>query len=99
MIAGKSVSAWYSIGFVSFGEAVQEGENVFWSDLVDGSITEFLDIAFNDGLVGSHRIFFEWVSWQSIQLLAALDSFMAFLLGLILLEAKKYAAVRMEECS
>jgi hypothetical protein len=41
-----------------------------------------MDKPFDDGLVGSHRIFFEWVLWQSIQILAALESFMATLLGL-----------------
>ncbi len=46
------------VGFVSFGEAVQEGEDVFWRDLVDRSITKFTDVPLDDGLVGSHRIFF-----------------------------------------
>jgi hypothetical protein len=46
------------VGFVSFGEAVQEGEDLFRGDLVDGSITEFLDKPLDDGPVGSHRIFF-----------------------------------------
>ena len=46
------------VGFVSFGEAVQKGEDVFRGDLVDGAITEFFDIPFDDCLVGSHRIFF-----------------------------------------
>jgi hypothetical protein len=48
----------FGVGFVAFGEAVQEGEDVFRGDLVDGSITEFFDIPFDDGPVGSHRIFF-----------------------------------------
>jgi hypothetical protein len=48
----------FGVGFVSLGEAVQEGEDVFWRGLVDRSITKFFDIPFDDGLVGSHRIFF-----------------------------------------
>ena len=48
----------FGVGFVSLGEAIQEGEDVFWRDLVDGSITEFSDIPLDDCLVGSHRIFF-----------------------------------------
>ena len=46
------------VGFAAFGEPVQKSEHVFWGDLFDGSFTEFFDIAFNDGPVGSHRIFF-----------------------------------------
>ena len=53
---GKTDS--FGVGFVSFGEAVQEGEDLFRGDLVDGSITEFIDIPLDDGPVGSHRIFF-----------------------------------------
>jgi hypothetical protein len=34
---------------VAVGKAVQESENVFNCDLVDGSITEFFDIPLNDG--------------------------------------------------
>ena len=45
-------------GFVSLGEAVQEGEDVFWRDLIDRSITKFPDVPLDDGLVGSHRIIF-----------------------------------------
>ena len=48
----------FGVGFVSLGEAVQEGKDVFRGDMVDRSITEFLDIPLDDGLVGSHRIFF-----------------------------------------
>ena len=48
----------FGVGFVSLGEAVQESEDVFRGDLVDGSITEFPDIPLDDGPVGSHRIFF-----------------------------------------
>jgi hypothetical protein len=48
----------FGVGFVSLGEAVQEGEDVFWRDLVDRSITKFPDVPLDDGLVGSHRIFF-----------------------------------------
>ena len=33
-------------------------QGLFPGDLFDGSITELPDIAFNDGPVGSHRIFF-----------------------------------------
>ena len=46
------------VGFVSLGEAVQKGEDVFRGDLLDGSIIEFFDIPLDDGPVGSHRIFF-----------------------------------------
>jgi hypothetical protein len=44
-----------SVGLVAFGEAVQECEDVFRGDLVDGSITEFFDIPLDDGPVVSHR--------------------------------------------
>ncbi len=46
------------VGFVAFGEAVQESEDVFRGNLVDGSITEFFDVALDDSPVGSDRIFF-----------------------------------------
>ena len=46
------------VGFVAFGEAVQECKDLFRGDLVDGSITEFLDKPLDDGPVGSHRVFF-----------------------------------------
>ena len=46
------------VGFVSFGEAVQEGEDVFRGDLVDRTITKFFDIPLDDCPVGSNRIFF-----------------------------------------
>jgi hypothetical protein len=69
---GKTNS--FGVGFVAFGESVQEGEDVFWRDLVDGSITKFLDVPFDDGPVGSHRIFFSngscgnrsrfWLLWK-----------------------------------
>jgi hypothetical protein len=69
---GKTDS--FGVGFVSLGEAVQEGEDVFWRDLVDRSITEFPDVPLDDGLVGSHRIFFSngscgnrsrfWLLWK-----------------------------------
>ena len=48
------------IGFIPFGEAVQEGEDVFRGDLIDGTITEFFNEPLNNGLIGSDRIFFEW---------------------------------------
>jgi hypothetical protein len=53
---GKTDS--FGVGFVSLGEAIQECEDVFRGDLVDGSITEFFDIPLDDGPVGSNRIFF-----------------------------------------
>jgi hypothetical protein len=40
------------------GKAVEKGQKLLRGDLFDGSITELPDIAFNDGPVGSHRIFF-----------------------------------------
>jgi hypothetical protein len=46
-----------SVGFVSFGEAVQEGEDVFRDDLVDRTITKFFDIPLDDYPVGSNRFF------------------------------------------
>ena len=46
------------VGFVSLGEAVQEGKDVFRGDMFDRSITKFTDVPLDDGLVGSHRIFF-----------------------------------------
>ena len=46
------------VGFVAFGEAVQEGEDVFRGDLIDRTITELTDESLDDGPVGSHRIFF-----------------------------------------
>jgi hypothetical protein len=48
----------FGVGFVSFGKAVHECEDVFRCNLVDGSITEFFDVTLDDCLVGSHRIFF-----------------------------------------
>ena len=46
------------VGFVSFGESVQECKDLLWDDWFDGSITEFLDKPLDDGPVGSHRTFF-----------------------------------------
>jgi hypothetical protein len=46
------------IGFISFGEAVQEGEDVFRGDLIDGTITEFFNEPLDNGLIGSDRIFY-----------------------------------------
>jgi len=46
------------VGFVSFGEPVQECKDLFRGDLFDRTITEFLDKPFHDGPVSSHRIFF-----------------------------------------
>jgi hypothetical protein len=46
------------VGFVSLGESVQEGKDLFRGDLIDGAIAEFMDKPFDDGPVGSHRIFF-----------------------------------------
>ena len=43
--------------------AVQEGEDVFRGDLILGTITELTDESIDDGLVGSDRIFLEWVLW------------------------------------
>mgnify|MGYP001822786119 CR=1 FL=1 len=43
---------------VAVGEAVQEGEDVFRGDLIDGTITKFPDVPLDDGPVGSYRIFF-----------------------------------------
>ena len=39
-------------------EAVQVGKDVLRGNLVDGTITEFFDIALDDGPVGSDRVFF-----------------------------------------
>jgi hypothetical protein len=33
----------FGVRIVPFGEAVQEGEEVFRGDLIDGTITEFLN--------------------------------------------------------
>jgi hypothetical protein len=49
---------WKHRRHVASGKAVQEGEEVFWRDLVDRSITKFTDVTLDDCLVGSHRIFF-----------------------------------------
>ena len=46
------------VGFISFGETVQECEDLFRGDLLDGAITKFLDKPFDDGPADSHRIFF-----------------------------------------
>jgi hypothetical protein len=54
---GKADS--FGVGFVSLGEAIQECEDVFRCDLVDGTITKLFDIPLDDGLVGSHRFFFK----------------------------------------
>ena len=48
----------FGVGFVSFGEAVQECKDLFRGYLLNGTIAEFMDKPFDDGLVGSHRIFF-----------------------------------------
>ena len=58
MNAQLKIMNFAGVGFVSLGEAVQEVEDVYRGDLVDGAITEFFDIPLDDGLVGSHRIFF-----------------------------------------
>ena len=60
--------------FVPFGEAVLKDEEVFRNDLVGRIIAEFLDKPFDDGPVGSHRIFFSngscgnrsrfWLLWK-----------------------------------
>ena len=62
------------VGFVSFGEAIQECKDLFRGDLVDGAITEFMDKPLDDGPLGSHRIFFSngscdnrskfWLLWK-----------------------------------
>jgi hypothetical protein len=69
---GKTDS--FGVGFVSFGEAVQECKDLFRGDLLDGTIAEFMDKPFDDGPVGSHRIFFSngscgnrsrfWLLWK-----------------------------------
>jgi hypothetical protein len=46
------------VGFVAFGESVQELKDLLWGDLFNGSIAKFMDKPFDDGPVGSHRIFF-----------------------------------------
>jgi hypothetical protein len=46
------------IGFVAFGESVQELKDLLWRDFFDGSIAEFIDKPFDDCPVGSHLIFF-----------------------------------------
>jgi hypothetical protein len=53
---GKTDS--FGVGFVSLGEAVQECKDLFRGDLLNGTITEFLDKPLDDGPVSSHRIFF-----------------------------------------
>jgi len=39
------------VGLVAFCQPVQVGQNLFWGDLLDGSITEFMDKPFDDGPV------------------------------------------------
>ena len=46
------------VWLVAVSEAVQEGEDVFRSDLIDKTITELPDESFDDGPVGTHRVFF-----------------------------------------
>jgi hypothetical protein len=46
------------VWIVAVGEAVQEGEDVFRGDLIGRTITELPDESFDDGPVGSYRIFF-----------------------------------------
>jgi hypothetical protein len=48
----------FGVGFVSLGEAIQELKDLLWGDFINGSIAEFLNKLFDDGPVGSHRIFF-----------------------------------------
>ena len=38
----------FGVGFVSLGEAVQEGEDVFRGDLIDGTIAELPHKPFGD---------------------------------------------------
>jgi len=46
------------VGFVSFGETVQEGKDLFRGDLVGGAITKFLDKPFDDSLISPYCVFF-----------------------------------------
>jgi hypothetical protein len=46
------------VGFVAFGETVQECKDLLWGDLFDGSIAKFMDKPFYDGPVGSNCVFF-----------------------------------------
>jgi hypothetical protein len=69
------------VTLVAISEAVQKCEDVFRDAFLNSIITEFLDESFDDGLVGSYRIFSSNGSCgQSIQIFAALDRFMAYLL-------------------
>ena len=43
---------------ITLGDSVQEGEDVFLSDLIEGTVT-ILDKPFEYGLVGSYRIILE----------------------------------------